>query len=49
VVDSTAGELAARRRRARRRIDGLVMLGVICAVQVGWLAVLGYVAYRVWP
>lgn len=47
VVDSAAGELVARRRRARRKVDGMLMLGVICAVQFGWLAILGYVAYRI--
>jgi hypothetical protein len=46
VVDSTAGELAVRRTRARRRIDGLLILSLIVALQLVWLAGLGYAAYR---
>jgi hypothetical protein len=47
VVDSAAGKLAATHRRARTRIDGLLVLSVIVLLQLGWLATIGYVVYRV--
>jgi hypothetical protein len=47
VVDSAAGNLAATHGRARTRIDGLLVLSVIVLFQLGWLATIGYVVYRV--
>ena len=44
VVESTAGELVVRRRRARR-VDRVLILGAICGLQLAWLADLAYGVY----
>jgi hypothetical protein len=46
VVESAAGELAASRTRARQKLDGLVVLSVVVVLQVAWLGVIAYGAYR---
>jgi hypothetical protein len=47
VVESAAGELAARRRRTRRRVDRVLILGVILGLQLAWLGALAYGVYLV--
>jgi hypothetical protein len=46
VVESAAGELAASRRRARRRLNGLLVLSTVAVLQLVWIGVIAYAAYR---
>jgi hypothetical protein len=47
VVDSAAGDLAAARKQvARRWIDSALVAGIIVALQLAWMGVIGYALYR---
>lgn len=48
VIDSAAGELAVARERAKRkrRLDGVLVLSMIVALQLAWLTAIAYGAYR---